>query len=566
MRRSLSILLILISAYLSAQQTFQNVAPALGITGMDGLGHGVGWGDIDNDGDPDLGISNQEGSGFWFFRNDIDHFTNITASAGLSGLGGNKIIIAEMTGDEYNDLVLRTRSGTQYLFESNGDGTFNDITAASGIGAAAVYNIADFDNDGYTDLLSVAGSNLSILYNNGNSTFATAEVIAPLPDFWGIAVLDYDRDGFMDIYWTTYGDNPNTLLKNNGDGTFDDVTTEAGVEYTQGGHALDVSDFNNDGYVDIYVGSYSNLSCKLFKNNGDGTFDDVSVSSGTTGHHDTRTTTFADYNNDGFLDIFSSHHDFYSYSNTMLKNNGDETFTEVAPSLGISGEWIGDYFGVGWADYNLDGALDLFAAGHIDKYNLFKNTNCPGTYLMVDLKGIISNPNGIGAQVDVWNNGQLVSRNVLPNGGFHDFSDLRLHFGLDGAYSVDSINVYWPSGIVQKLGNTNADQLISITEDTVTTGINTGQLIVCPVPLTVRPNPVVHSGKVSFYQVKNGNISLSLLDAAGRQLRIIYNGYLDKGGHEIDFTVPGPRSGFYNLKVESDSQLQITKVIIQKRQ
>lgn len=71
---------------MSAQQTFQNVAPALGITGMDGLGHGVGWGDIDNDGDPDLGISNQEGSGFWFFRNDIDHFTNITASAGLSGL------------------------------------------------------------------------------------------------------------------------------------------------------------------------------------------------------------------------------------------------------------------------------------------------------------------------------------------------------------------------------------------------------------------------------------------------------------------------------------------------
>ncbi len=563
MKAVLSFLVVLLAVNLTAQQSFQNVAPAMGITGMTGLGHAVGWGDIDGDGDPDLGISNQEGDGFWFFRNDGDHFTNITASAGLSGLGANKIIIAEVTGDEYNDLILRTRSSTQYLFESNGDGTFNDITGSSGIGGAAVYNIADFDNDGLTDLLSVAGNNLSILYNNGDKTFSEAEIISPLPDFMGMAVLDYDRDGNMDIYWTTYGDNPNTLLKNNGDGTFTDVTDEVGVEFTQGAHALDVGDFNNDGYIDIYVGSYSDLNCKLFKNNGDGTFEDIAASSGTTGHHDTRTTAFTDYNNDGYLDIFSSHHDFYSYSNTMLKNNGDETFTEVAPSLGISGEWIGDYFGQGWADFNLDGGMDFFAAGHIDKYNLFKNTNCPGTYLIIDLKGIVSNPNGIGAQVEVWFSGFHISRNMLPSGGFHDFSNLRLHFGINGVYSVDSITVFWPSGIVQKLGYTFGNQLVTITEDTTTTGIHP-EVIVCQAPLTVQPNPIVRKATLTFYQEKADKVTLSLSDTQGHLVKSIYNGYLNRGAREFDFHVEGLPAGLYLLKVEVNGYIQVKRVIIQK--
>lgn len=549
-----------VTVCLTAQQTFENVAPSLGITGMSGLGHAVGWGDIDNDGDPDLGISNQEGDGFWFFRNDIGQFEDITSSAGLSGLGGNKIIIAEVTGDEYNDLILRTRSATQYIFESNGDGTFNDITAASGAGSAAVYNIADFDNDGYTDLLSVGGSELSILYNNGDATFTEAEVIAPLPGFWGVAVLDYNRDGFMDIYWTTYGDNNNTLLKNNGDGSFTDVTTEAGVEYAQGGHALDVGDFNNDGFVDIYVGSYSSLTCKLFRNNGDGTFDDITVSSGTTGNHDTRTTTFADYNNDGFLDIFSSHHDFYSYSNTMLRNNGDETFTGVAPSLEISGEWIGDYFGVGWADYNLDGAMDFFAAGHIDKYNLFKNKNCPGSYLMIDLEGVVSNPNGIGAKVDVWNTGQLISRNVLPDGGFHDFSDLRLHFGLDGAYSVDSINVYWPSGIVQKLGNTNSGQLVTIIEDTIVTAI--GNQIVEVDRVKVYPNPVQDKARIEFETKQHGHVLIEIDNLRGETVTTILNGSLNKGFHHLNFSVSHLKKGVYFLTIKTGNYTRVKKVVV----
>jgi hypothetical protein len=558
------LVILLIALYVRpvvSQQIFQNVASSMGIGGQTGLGHAVGWGDIDNDGDPDLGISNQEGDGFWFYRNDGDHFTEITASAGLSGLGGNKIIIAEMTGDEFNDLVLRTRSGTQYLFESNGDGTFNDITASVGIASAAVYNIADFNNDGFTDLVSVAGDDVSILYNNGDATFSEAEPIAPMPDFFGIAVLDYNRDGLMDVYWTTYGDNPNVLLKNNGDGSFTDVTAQAGVSYSLGAHALDVGDFNNDGLVDIYVGSYSNLSCKLFSNNGDGTFSDVTVVTGTQGHQDTRTTSFVDYNSDGWLDIFSSHHDFYTYSNTMQKSNGGETFEEVAPELGISGEFIGDYFGHAWADFNGDGAIDFFAAGHIDKYQLFKNNNCPGNWLMVDLEGVQSNPNGIGTQVDAWINGQRISRNLLPNGGFHDFGDLRLHFGLGEAASVDSIIAYWPSGIIQKSAAMDANQYIRIVEGSTITGIQPPALC-CPGTTTISPNPASNEIEVSFSLSQSTNVRITLFNLSGQKMKTFLNETRNSGGHQLHENISELPNGIYFLVLQSRLSRQVQKLVV----
>jgi hypothetical protein len=562
-RNYLLFIFILSGISLFSQQNFQNVTTAMGIGGQTGLGHAVGWGDIDNDGDPDLAFSNQEGDGFWFYRNDLNSFVNITASAGLSGLSANKIIICELTGDDFNDLLIRTRSQTQKLFKSNGNGTFTDISYTSGVANAAVYNVADFNNDGYTDLLSVAGNNYSILYNNGNGTFAPAEIIAPLPDFMGVAVFDYNNDGLIDIYGTTYGANPNQLLKNNGDGSFTDKTVEAGLVYNDRAHAVDVGDYNNDGFVDVYVGSYSGSRgelCKLFKNNGNGTFDDVTVTTGTQGYDDTRTTVFTDYNNDGWLDIFSSHHDFYSYSNTMQKSNQGVDFEEVAPSLGISGEIIGDYFGQGWADFNLDGAPDFFAAGHIDKYRLFKNNNCPGTSLSIQLKGLISNPNGIGAKVEVKTTAQKYSRFMLPNGGMHDFSELKLVFGLDGAYSVDSITVFWPSGIIQQIGNTNAGQNILIVEDTLSTNI--------PIidsqqnKLTVSPNPAGDYVNISFYLSKSNNIFISLLSFNGRYIKSLANKYFDKGYNKIKIGISDLNPGIYIIKIQNGKSINYEKLIV----
>jgi hypothetical protein len=268
-----------------------------------------------------------------------------------------------------------------------------------------------------------------------------------------------------------------------------------------------------------------------------------------------------DYNSDGWLDIFSSHHDFYTYSNTMQKSNEGQTFEEVAPGLGISGEFVGDYFGHAWADFNGDGAIDFFAAGHIDKYRLFKNNNCPGNWLMIDLEGIISNPNGIGTQVDVWVNGLRISRNMLPNGGFHDFGDLRLHFGLNDATVVDSIHVFWPSGIVQKSGSMEANQYIRIIEDSTVTGIHPPASF-CPAPMTITPNPVKSLTTIGFGLSQTNRIELAVFNSNGKKVKTLLNGTKPSGSHQIQMDVNDLPNGIYFVVLQTKFDKQVLKLVV----
>ncbi len=399
-------LFLLLSFPLFPQQVFTVVTDSMGITGLDGLGHSIGWCDIDNDGDLDVAFSNQNDDSFWLFRNDGDHFTKITNAAGLRGLNAYRIIWAEVTGDTFTDLILRDWDGYQRVYRNN-DGYFTLITSSlPGIVVAA----ADFSNDGATDLLSLSSSATYILYNDGSGNFTTRTIYPYSNSFTCAVCFDYDLDGKVDVYLGTYGGGANKLLKNVESDSFVDVTVEAGVVWDSATSGVTAGDYNNDGYPDLYLGNNSSPGCKLFRNNGDG------------------------------------------------------TFTDVGSSLGLSGQFIGDYFGTACGDFNNDGAIDLFAVGHIDKYVLYRNDNAPGNFLTVKLVGTQSNYNGIGAMLKLWSGSQLLTRFVIAGEGMHDFHSFPVEFGLDNNTLVDSLYIFWPSGVVQRLYSIPANQFITVFE------------------------------------------------------------------------------------------------------
>ena len=508
----------------------------LGISGLTGLGHSVSWGDIDNDGDPDLALSNQNGSGYWLFRNDGDAFINITAAAGLAGMSANKTIFAEFTGDRYNDLLIRNFGTAEFcrLFENNGDGTFTNITTGSALPDSGSYTAADFDNDGNLDVicLDILGEGaVTLSYGNGDGTFRQFQQIGVLWGYTPVAVLDYDRDGRIDILWGQDYENyhPTTLLKNNGDGTFSNVTASAGISFTANCNSLDVGDIDNDGFIDIYFGGAGSAN-KLYLNNGDGTFTDITGSSGIVGQADSdRTATFNDYNNDGKLDIFTSWH---ITPNLLWRNNGNSTFTNVAGALGLTGGGYLDYFGVGWADYQNDGAIDFFAAGHFT-WVMFENQNCPGNSLVVHLEGVQSNFNGIGARVDLWTDDRRVSRNLLPDPGVQDFGHLDLHLGMGAATVADSLIIYWPSGMVQMLTDVAAGQRLTVVEGGITGLGGESPDALSTALLGNRPNPFNPMTEVNFSLARDGQARLDIYDLRGRLVRRLVDGDMAAGVHAV---------------------------------
>ncbi len=455
-------ILLLLASAAPAQQTFTNITTSAGISGQTGLGHAVGWCDFNGDGYEDVAFSNQMGPGFWLYRNNGDEtFSNVTSTMGLSNLSARKILWGELSGDTKPDFIL-SNNGSH--FYRNTGLTFANSTSGSGL-SGTPKELIDIDRDGNLDVVTASGSQLRWHRNLGTGTFDTPQIIGTASDTWTTTAFDYDLDGDVDIYVGTYGSSLNQLFQNNNDGTFTEVAASAQVAFNNASHGLAVGDYDNDGWPDLYIGGYSSQRCRLYRNLGDGTFEDTTTASGAIGHDDTRTSSFVDYDNDGYLDIFSSHHDFYSYSNTMLHNNGDGTFSETAVSLGLSGEWIGDYFGVGWSDFNNDGAMDLFAAGHIDKYRLFRNDDNPGNFFILHLHGTDSTFLASGTTVELHAGGTHLTRQVQANSGRNDGHSPVLHFGLGAATEVDSLIIHWPSGLVQKTGTQLINQTITIEEE-----------------------------------------------------------------------------------------------------
>ncbi len=497
-------------------------------------GGGVAWIDFNNDGFPDLFFVNGSTFEHWkrgdsprsrLYRNNRDGtFTDATAGSGLDHTGwGMGVCVGDYDNDGNDDLYV-TYFGGNVLYHSNGDGTFTDATEEAGVrghGWGMGCAFGDYDNDGRLDLYvanyvdvdilrlgqpgsapnctyrgiatfcgprGLAGGRDILFHNNGAGTFSDVTERAGIdPERYaglGVVMGDFDRDGRLDIY-VANDSTPSSLYHNNGDGTFTDIGPAAGVAYSgegqeQAGMGTDAADYDNDGWLDIVKGNFSDDTKNLYHNNRDGTFTDVTYPAGLSGVGWLFTTfgaKFLDYDNDGWKDIFLANGQVfpqidcyqtgisYAERNLLFHNRGDGTFDEVGlrsgPGLGIRKVSRG----LAVADYDNDGDLEFVVTNMNDSPDLIRHARKNANHsILIKAVGTKSNRDGIGAEVRVVSGGLVQYDEVRSGGSYLSSSDLRVHFGLGAARKIDRLEVRWPSGVKESIQNPPVDSILVLKE------------------------------------------------------------------------------------------------------
>lgn len=491
--------------HLSSNHTiarFHDVAVKAGLGDEMALSGGSITEDFNNNGLIDImasswGLSDQ----IQYYENNGDGtFTKRTKEAGLTGItGGLNLIHADYNNDGFADvLVLRgawlgeAGQHPNSLLRNNGDGTFTDVTKSSGILSfnptqTAVW--ADFNNNGWLDLFignESTGRNRhpSELYlNNKDGTFKNVAQQAGLAIsgyIKGVTAGDYTNDGYQDLYISIL-DEPNILMKNNGPNAQDiplfiNMTARAGVQEPESSFPTWFWDYNNDGFLDLFVSGYYASAAdvakeymnmpveaempRLYRNDGDGSFTDVTSESGLKKVMYTMGSNFGDIDNDGYLDFYAGTGDpdlRALMPNRMFRNIEGESFGEVTASGGFGHLQKGH--GVSFADLNNNGHQDIFTViggameGDVYQNSLFENPGNDNNWITLIFEGEKSNQFGIGNRIRIEiqdsDSVRSVHRTVTTGGSFGS-SSLQLEIGLGEAEKINKLEVYWPASNIRQ--------------------------------------------------------------------------------------------------------------------
>ena len=433
-------------------------------------------------------------------------FEDVTKKAGVGGPWYSMgVTVGDYNNDGYPDLYV-SNYGTNVLYKNNGNGTFTDVTSRAKVGGKETdFNTGavwlDYDNDGFLDLYVGKYLNFDpnykyyyapdgfpgplaydaqpdVLYhNNGDGTFEDVTKKMGIIDIdgraMGVGAADYDDDGFVDIY-VANDHSMNYLWHNNGGKSFTDVGTPSGTAFGQSGEStvsmsVDFADYIGNGLMDMFVSD--DKYCRLFENKGNGLFSDQSYPSGIAmpaGQFVGWSSSFFDYNNDGLVDIYKTNgalKHLYGQEDQVFENLGNGKFKDVSWDLGsyFKKKLVGR--GACFGDYDNDGDIDAYIVNLNDRGAFLRNNKGnQNNWIMLNLIGTISNRDGIGARVKVTSGGKVQTAQKKSTTGYLSQNDPRMHFGLAKNEIVDRIEIKWPSGKLQVLENIKANQILTVKE------------------------------------------------------------------------------------------------------
>ena len=496
------------------------------------MGPGVAFIDYDNDGWPDIFLVNgmdwpshvQKHSTPKLYHNNRDGtFTDVTHKTGLDvEMFGMGVAVGDYDNDGYDDLFV-TAYGQNHLFHNNGNGTFTDVTQKAGLLGPKEFSTSaawvDYDKDGHLDLVvanyvqwtpetdlyctldgksksyctpeSYKGTSVRLWHNRGNGTFEDVTQRAglgePTSKTLGVAVLDFDNDGWPDLLFSN-DTQPNKLYRNNGNGTFTEKAVVAGIAFSEDGVAragmgVDAADYDHSGFPSLLITNFSNQMLSLYHNEGKGLFVDEAPRS-EIGRASLLTLGFGcfffDYDLDGWPDVLvaNGHIDAdiqrvqanvkYAMPPHLFRNIGKGKFEEVTKSVGqaFASPRVGR--GAAYADIDNDGRLDLLLSTNGGPVYLFRNESpdaaASNRSVRIKLTGTKSNRDGIGANVRLTAGGETQTQMLRSGSSYLSASELVLTFGLARNEKADTVEIRWPDGQIDRLSNATAGHTITVTE------------------------------------------------------------------------------------------------------
>ncbi|TBV26942.1 hypothetical protein DMZ43_07725 [Meridianimaribacter sp. CL38] len=561
-------IVFLMSVIVYSQTYFSDQASNIGLgfsSGNTPFGSGITFYDYDNDGWDDITLASQAGTALRFFKNVNGVFVEEVLIVPKINSQSKQTNWVDIDNDGDKDLYVTSNVSGNRLFVNNGSMSFHEVTTTCGLPTNNIFTYGaswgDYNNDGYLDVFlsnrDVTGVVPNYLYkNNGDGTFVNVSNLVGILEVSDLsfcsAFFDYDKDGWQDIYVSNDRvDNPNVLYKNNGDGTFTDVSVNTGTNLYIDAMSVTIDDYNNDGWLDIYVTNTPSGNVLLQNNNGE-TFTNVASTAGVLFNSIGWGAVFLDAENDMDLDLYVSGEFNGSVpgflSAAFYENNGSGYY-----SLASNSGFINDTrqsFSNAIGDLNNDGFPEIVVS-NADNENIFvwsNQTVSTNNWLKVKLQGTVSNRDGIGSLIEISINGEKQYRYTLCGEGYLSQNSGVEIFGLADNTVVDYVKVTWLSGIIDVIDNVNANQVLEIIEGENQLSINENEQTTFSFNNPVSDELIIKSAQ---------NIKcVTLYNALGQEL--MHNNALAR---EVRLDLSHLEKGYYFIKMETNDNLKSFKII-----